>query len=80
MAVVNRIGILYSPHTAQLYMTPDARGISWRHSCSPLTLASPTSADMDPSEGALAIAFGHQAEPESPTRCEQGDCSPCAVR
>jgi hypothetical protein len=68
LAVVHRIGILYSPHTALLTLSGVSRGIAWRHTCAPLTLPPSLSDDLDPSEDALAIAFGdHVSDKRRPT-------------
>ena len=65
---VHRIGILYSPHTALLTLSGVSRGIAWRHTCAPLTLPPSLSDDLDPSEDALAIAFGdHVSDKRRPT-------------
>ena len=58
MGIVNRVGVLYAPHTALLYLNLGTRSVAWHRSIAPLTMPSSIGEDMDPKEDALAIVFG----------------------
>ena len=55
--IVNRVGVLFAPHTAVVYLNLASRAMDWHRTTAPLTLSDDAGLDVDPKVDALSIVL-----------------------